>query len=250
MPTVILTPENREVMTLLRQVDHQLAQLIEALRGAPPLRALEIQRAIDRVLERLDGATQRWVEATLPRQYVRASDRATKELLAVLAGAQVVRRLTDLDRTAIRALQQATRENFSGLARGITQAVDSIILSGGNADAIRRFFEESSGRTLVRVAGKNWKTSAYADVIFNFRSAQTQREGFKNRFLNNNVSLVRISSNGSQHPKCAKHEGRVYSLTGSPAFVNGEEYPPLEVTKESGGLFHAHCVHTMEPIVR
>ena len=57
-----------------------------------------------------------------------------------------------------------------------------------------------------------------------------------NRLLASDVKLVWTSSHPNASPRCAPHQGKLYSLDGTSGISNGNRYTPLQdVLKENGG---------------
>ncbi len=254
MPALLPTRGSRDIRRSLRQIDQELADLISILdsRTLTVDERFQFQRRLEAHLNRFDVVSKTYLEEILPDIYRSASNRASRSLLPALGVVSLITAVTLRDRVSIQRLQREASTDLLKIRAGLERSINNIVFSQGPREIrdqrLTSFFDRRFGRTKITVAGKQWRTDKYAQNIVNIRTATVSREAFRNRYLNNNIPLVRISQNGSSHGKCRKWEGKIFSISGTTETVSGRSFPPIETTRESGGLFHAFCKHTFSPV--
>lgn len=104
--------------------------------------------------------------------------------------------------------------------------------------------------------GRYWSMDAYAEMAVRTGAANAMREAHASTLRANGEDLVQITGHGYTCPKCAKYQGRILSLGGTPPgdyliphATHVDQLVPVHVEATiqeatADGLYHPNCAHT------
>ncbi|PAB61328.1 phage minor capsid protein [Anaeromicrobium sediminis] len=86
--------------------------------------------------------------------------------------------------------------------------------------------------------GRNWRLDSYAEMNMRSTLREANTRGIENRAIQEGYDLLKVSEHGVTCEKCAKVEGRVFSISG-----NNANYPKWDnhIIKHT----HPNCRHTV-----
>jgi len=93
-------------------------------------------------------------------------------------------------------------------------------------------------------AGHVWKVDTYVDVVAQSSVMRAYNTGIKSEMQAQGLDLAQLSDEIDENTceACAQWAGQILSITGAtPGFPTVDE-------AEADGVFHCHCVHTLEPL--
>lgn len=99
---------------------------------------------------------------------------------------------------------------------------------------------------LVDKAGKKWSTEAYVNMTVRTMSNKVSNDMQFERIKEHGVDLIEVSSHLGARPKCAKDQGKIYSLSGK-----SKKYAAWSSTSYGApdGLLGINCRHSIYPFV-
>lgn len=99
---------------------------------------------------------------------------------------------------------------------------------------------------LIDKAGRKWSTEAYVNAVTRSMVNNVAHDMQEARMDEYGCDLVEISSHAGARPKCAAHQGKIYSRSGK-----SRKYPSLKNTSigKPDGLFGINCRHKMYPYI-
>ena len=170
-----------------------------------------------------------------------------------------------------------SRDAFQALVRSIVRDADEIAekqsfldILGKNASAAVigaesrqqviqkciREFNEKGIPAFVDKAGREWTPEAYVNMAVRNTIKNTADEVQTARCKDYGIRLIEIDSHSGARPKCAKDQGKIYSLdnkSGSVEDANGKKikYYPWNKTSygEPDGILGINCGHHKFPFV-
>jgi hypothetical protein len=89
----------------------------------------------------------------------------------------------------------------------------------------------------VDKSGRGWNLASYVEMAMRTGCGKAAVQGANERFQAFGQDLVIVSDAPRECPLCRKHEGKVYSLSGT-----DQKYPSLDSARAEG-LFHVNCRH-------
>ncbi|CAI6249276.1 phage minor capsid protein [Bacillus subtilis] len=129
--------------------------------------------------------------------------------------------------------------------RDIVNKTTAEVLSGlkTHQEALRSACIEYSKQGIpafISRTGRKWSTEAHVGTVIRTVSNNVTNQMQEDRCASYGIDLVEISSHSGARPKCARYQGKVFSLSG-----NHPRYPPLSSTSygEPDGLFGINCGH-------
>lgn len=225
-----------------------------------------IQRAkvlvrINTELESLGVDVDKWVRSEIPKYYNDGANIALQDMrrlgvdLSRSSGAAI-------NREAIKALTDETAlafaDGITGVSRSARRFIDDvlkqqlnfIIAEGRLTGQTRKTISESVKQRLATQglpalrdrAGKKWTLDTYSEMLVRTKAVEARNQGLTNKMLQYGYDLVQVTNHGTDHPACAKYEGKILSLTGQTP-----GYPTL-ADAQAGGLFHPNCEHAINVI--
>lgn len=111
---------------------------------------------------------------------------------------------------------------------------------------VARKWAEKGVPALVDKAGKQWSTEVYVNMITRTMSNTVSNEMQFQRIKEHGVDLIEVSSHLGARPKCAKDQGKIYSLSGK-----SKKYAAWSSTSYGApdGLLGINCRHSIYPFV-
>lgn len=99
---------------------------------------------------------------------------------------------------------------------------------------------------LIDKIGREWSTEAYVNAITRSMTNNVAHDMQEARMDEYDCDLVVISSHMGARPKCAAHQGKIYSRSGK-----SKKFPSLKNTSmgKPDGLFGINCRHKMYPYI-
>lgn len=218
-------------------------------------RSLLLLQRVDNILEHADKETKKFVDTNVPLVYKAFGTEALKDARKLRPG--IGKELSQIHEEAQRALADDAYLKFGNLRAQIQRSAQETVqlakqtkireqLAAGQAlglDArdiageVEKTIKDQGVVGLITRSGSQLQVDDYAQMLTETMLANSARDGTKNVALEFGFDLVRVTTHGSDHPECAKFEGKVLSLSGDTPGVWSIE----QATDE--GLFHPRCKH-------
>jgi len=151
----------------------------------------------------------------------------------------------------------ATKQSFLDILNKNATAVS--IGAESRQQAMRkciREFNEKGIPAFVDKRGREWTPEAYVNMTMRNTARQTAEEVQDARCKDAGVNLISIDSHSGARPKCARDQGKIYSLdntSGTTEDLNGREiqYYPWSASSygEPDGILGINCGHHKRPFV-
>lgn len=112
------------------------------------------------------------------------------------------------------------------------------------AEKLRQDVMQNGVTGFIDKAGHVWKVDTYVDVVAQSSVMKAYNTGIKSEMQAQGLDLARLSDEIDENTceACAQWAGQILSVTGAtPGF-------PTVDDAEADGVFHCHCVHTLEPL--
>jgi hypothetical protein len=235
--------------------DTAVLLLATALLSPKPADALRsAQTSIRTVMARADAQAREWCDDSMTTLYARGMVDACEDagkphpqgspfhtaIIAALAAA-VMDRLTSVGAAVDRNVATLISSAQVGVAgASFANATDWQTL----AEKLRQDVLANGVTGFIDKAGHSWKVDTYVDVVAQSSVMNAYNAGVKSEMQDQGLDLVRLSDEIDENTceACATWAGQVLSLTGAtPGF-------PTVDDAEADGVFHPHCVHTLEPL--
>ena len=235
--------------------DTAILLLATALLAPKPAEALRTaQRSVRTVMEQADAQAREWCDDSLTTLYARGMMDASERLslphpesspmhlaiIAAIAGA-VLEKLTSVGAAVDRNVATLLASAQVGQAgAAFKNATDWQAL----AAQLRQDVLNKGVTGFIDKAGHTWKVDTYVDVVAQSSVMQAYNAGVKAEMQAQGLDLARLSDEIDENTceACAKWAGQILSITGAtPGF-------PTVDDAEADGVFHCHCVHTLEPL--
>lgn len=275
----------RQIAGLYKRAARSVSRTLLAIgvSGFREIRALEAAAKVRRMLRELDGATLRWAERTIKRNYQERMrrDKISFKVLGLkpIPGAAkrhaqgvndfVESALTDF-RKAIAALQTSA-DMFIYMQRRGAKAASQVQEFGEDelaealeqfdiwaAEAVAEGLERAklskwienylAGLTdedglTIEIKGRTYTLEYYAELVARTKLREAQSEATKRICDEYENDLVEFSTHAKPCDECADLEGQVFSISGT-----DPEYPPL--TDDVTPPIHPNCEHSISPTSR
>lgn len=160
------------------------------------------------------------------------------------------------------------RDAYRGLAQNIAEEAHKILNSGATGvvtgvesrqqamrKCIRRFNDKGIPAFIDR-RGREWTPEAYVNMAMRNTARQTAEETQDVRCKEAGVNLIQIDSHSGARPKCAKDQGKIFSLdntSGETEDLHGKKirYYPWNSSSygEPDGILGINCGHHKWPFV-
>jgi hypothetical protein len=102
-------------------------------------------------------------------------------------------------------------------------------------------------------AGRHWDLASYAEMATRTANGRAQVAGTLDRLVAGGHGVVIVSNHPQECPLCRPWEGRVLSITGSPApgtqLADGATVAGTVAQAQADGLQHANCRHSLTAYV-
>lgn len=249
------------LLDLYKQTYGNLIKEITTASEAGQIQRAKVLVRINTELRSLGVDVDKWVKEEIPRYYNDGAQIALEDLkdlkvdLSQSAGAA-------FNREAIKALTDETAlqfaESISGFGRSARRFLDETIkqqlnliiaegrLTGDSrklvSDAIKQRLQQEGLPALRDRAGKRWSLDNYSEMLARTKVVEARNQGLANKMLQYGYDLVQVTNIATNHPACARWEGKILSLTGKT-----EGYKTLAEAK-AAGLFHPRCRHAINVI--
>ena len=139
---------------------------------------------------------------------------------------------------AILSIDNTLAEVKEDIKNGVISGETRKIVSQRVASA----FAKKGLTSFVTKDGKNLPLDFYARTVVKTKTRQAHTTGAVNRYIENDVHLVKIDEHHPTCHVCARYQGLVVSLTGNQdGFPNVKEVPLPP--------YHPNCEHTIRPFV-
>jgi uncharacterized glyoxalase superfamily protein PhnB len=229
--------------------------LAAALLAPKPAGALlKAKASIKKIMGDAEKQAQAWSDDSLTTLYARGMMDTSERLnrvypesspmhLAIIAalGVEVMDRLTSVSAAVDRnvtTLLSAAQVGEAGAA--FKNATDWQAL----AEQLRKDVLANGVTGFIDKAGHSWKVDTYVDVVAQSSVMRAYNKGISSEMQAQGLDLARLSDEIDENTcdACAQWAGQVLSITGeTPGFPTVDE-------AEADGVFHCHCVHTLEPL--
>ena len=160
------------------------------------------------------------------------------------------------------------RDAYKGLVQNIAEEAHKILNSGATGvvtgvesrqqamrKCIRRFNDKGIPAFIDR-RGREWTPEAYVNMAMRNTARQTAEEAQDVRCKEAGVNLIQIDSHSGARPKCAKDQGKIFSLdntSGETEDLHGKKikYYPWNSSSygEPDGILGINCGHHKWPFV-
>ncbi len=240
---------------------------------AGKIRKARVMARINAELRALGVNVNEWVKREIPQYYLDGANVATQDLRSLGVDVSKTSQYAVINQEAIKALTDETALNFANginsvsrnaermLSDTLKQQLNFIIagakLTGETRKTISEALETRIRRdginSITDRAGREWSFENYTRMLARTKAVEARNQGLTNRMLTSGYDLVQVTNHATDHPECAKWEGKVLSLTGNTK--TGTQLPggyvvagTLEEAKEQG-LFHPNCKHAINVLV-
>jgi len=235
--------------------DTAILLLATALLAPKPAEALRTaQRSVRTVMEQADAQAREWCDDSLTTLYARGMMDASERLslphpesspmhlaiIAAIAGA-VLEKLTSVGAAVDRNVATLLASAQVGQAgAAFKNATDWQTL----AEQLRQDVLKSGVTGFIDKEGNVWKVDTYVDVVAQSSVMQAYNAGVKSETQAQGLDLVQLSDEIDENTcdACAKWAGQILSITGATSGFSTVD------DAEKDGVFHCHCVHTLEPL--
>lgn len=229
--------------------------LASALLAANPAEALRsAQTSVRSVMERANAQAREWCDDSLTTLYAKGMMHAGEVLDAPHPTS------SPFHTAIIAALAGVVMERLASVSAAVDRNVQTLLASAQAGTAAASFANATNWQSLaaqlrkdvlangvtgfIDKAGHSWKVDTYVDVVAQSSVMRAYNAGVKAETQAQGLDLVRLSDeiDANTCEACAKWAGQILSITGAtPGFPTVDEV-------EADGVFHCHCVHTLEPL--
>ena len=133
------------------------------------------------------------------------------------------------------------------LGKSDPASVARLRAAGFHGDDLELYKALAKGQT-IKVAGKNFKVRAYANLTARTMMRDAHKVGTVVRLQQNGIDHVRISRHVQlERDECTPFAGNVYYI--GPLSKDPLGFPSLRTILNGGPPFHPNCAHVLEPYV-
>lgn len=266
-----------QLIAIYKSAYNQAIKTIVDATEAGKIQRARVMLTINAILKDLGVKSAEWIEREIPQYYLDGANAAIQDLRRMNVDVMSKKGLLPIDAEAIKALTDDTALGFAESIRGVGRNAERVL-----SDAVKQQinFTIAEGRltseskkvvvatveqtlrdqglgALTDKAGRTWDYEVYARMLVRTKSVEARNQGLGNKMLQNGYDLVQVTDHNSDHPACAKYEGKILSMTGQTK--PGTELPGGLVVfatyaqatapeKEGGGIFHPNCEHAINAI--
>ncbi|WP_442766847.1 phage minor capsid protein [Mitsuokella multacida] len=211
-----------------------------------------IKDRVGQIRAQLLSGSRTWCEEAIPHSYLAGVARAEAN---GLLGPKIGGGFGSIHQQAVQVLAENAYSRMADVDQIIGRRIDDIFRSISleaakgsvigyetthqTAKRIRDRLAERGITGFVGQAGREWNMGRYAKVLAQETTNQAFRQGTINRLQESGHDLVIVSIHSGTCTKCARYQGKTFSLSGT-----DPRYPALEDAK-AGGLFHVGCLHVL-----
>ena len=215
-------------------------------------------KLIEKELIKLDKNTLKWLKETISLSYLFGYNNAYtnyKELQKDLKYIELDS-LNQLHKDAIEVIILNMQTKFKDVIQSVGRQIKDIYREIGLITVREKLMEantvNSSINSMIKKInekgiyayidkrGRRYRLDSYCEMVIRTTTRETQTFGTINRLLEDKRDLIKISEHGITCDKCAKFEGRIYSLSG-----NSKDYP---IYKNYIPV-HPNCRHTLSAYI-
>lgn len=249
----------------------KLIKEIQDATTAGRINSARVMARINRELKDLGVDVSAWVKKEIPQYYLDGANAAIQDLKGLGLDMQNTKNQAVINREAMQALVDDVNASFADsityLSRNSRKYVNQTVrrqlnavlaqgkLTGDTRLAISALVEkelkEQGIGVLVDKSGREWAFDHYSEMLVRTKAVEARNQGLANRMLQNNYDLVQVTDHGSEHPACAKWEGKILSLTGQTTgrLPGGFVVAGTVEQATSEGLFHPNCEHAINVLI-
>lgn len=100
------------------------------------------------------------------------------------------------------------------------------------------------GFEFISNSDKNWPLKSYFNMLARTELMNSARASYDDKMAEEGFDVMKLTTSGKSCDKCAKFEGRLFSLTGATPTL------PSKADLESAGVFHPNCTHSYSLVPR
>lgn len=220
----------------------------------PAVALLKAKASVKKIMGEAEKQAQAWSDDSLTTLYARGMMDTAEQInkshpesspmhLAIIAalGAGVMEKLSSVGAAVDRNVATLLSSAQVGVAgASFKNATDWQTL----AEKLRQDVVQNGVTGFIDKAGHVWKVDTYVDVVAQSSVMKAYNTGVKSEMQAQDLDLARLSDEIDENTcdACAQWAGSILSVTGAtPGF-------PTVDDAEADGVFHCHCVHTLEPL--
>ena len=220
----------------------------------PAVALLKAKKSIQKLMDDAGKQAQAWSDDSLTTLYARGMMDASERLnrphpesspmhLAIIAALTVgvMEKLSSVGAAVDRNVATLLSSAQVGVAgASFKNATDWQAL----AEKLRQDVMQNGVTGFIDKAGHVWKVDTYVDVVAQSSVMKAYNTGIKSEMQADGLDLAQLSDEIGENTceACAQWAGQILSITGAtPGF-------PTVDDAEADGVFHCHCVHTLEPL--
>ena len=133
-------------------------------------------------------------------------------------------------------------DNIRDLRKLSADVFREMSVTGGTRREIsRRLLDralELRGFEFIDNSGSKWPLKSYFDTLARTELMNAGRASYDDKMAGEGFDVMKLSTSGHSCPKCARFEGKLFSLTGATPGL------PTKADLEAAGVFHPNCTHS------
>eukprot|EP00831_Metopus_contortus_P078330 TRINITY_DN7555_c0_g1_i4.p1 TRINITY_DN7555_c0_g1~~TRINITY_DN7555_c0_g1_i4.p1 ORF type:complete len:698 (-),score=105.19 TRINITY_DN7555_c0_g1_i4:951-3044(-) len=133
-------------------------------------------------------------------------------------------------------------ENIRDLRKLSADVFREMSITGGTRRAIsKRMLDramEIRGFEFIDNSGSKWPLKSYFDTLARTELMNAGRASYDDKMAEEGFDAMKLSTSGHSCPKCARFEGKLFSLTDTTPGL------PSKADLEADGVFHPNCTHS------
>lgn len=249
------TAEQERLIKLYTTAENEILSLLNrALLRGNQTDYLESMRAnVQKIINQLQEGNKTWCTEAIPGTYVRGVEMANELVHDSGWKFKTIGGFGAIHQQAAQLLAENTYQRLNEVVTVVGRQVDDIyrelalertrgsIIGYETWDRVaRRYRTELADKGVTGFkdrSGKNWNMTTYTRMVARTTTMEAHLEGTKNRLMELDWDLVKVSSHHGACPLCVPWEGKILSLSGKT-----KGYPTLDEAK-ADGLFHPNCRH-------
>lgn len=221
-----------------------------------------LSEMVEEAIQEIDPALRYMARQGVAGEMVEAAK--SKNVKQVMGGMQKQAKdtLNLCNTTMLYKARDAYRDTVRNIAAEAHKILDSNaagVVTGAESrqQAMRKCIRELNDRGItafVDKAGRNWTPEAYVNMAMRNTARQTAEEVQTARIKDAGVNLIQIDSHSGARPKCAKDQGKIFSLdntSGETEDLYGKKikYYPWNSSSygEPDGILGINCGHHKWP---
>lgn len=137
-------------------------------------------------------------------------------------------------------------EHISILRRIAAQVFRDASLTGETRKKISQMLLEKAlsipGFEFIDKAGHKWRWETYFEMLVRTELMNAGRETYDKKCAEDGYDVMVLSYSGNSCPKCARYEGKMFSLSGATPGL------PTKDDLIAAGVFHPNCTHSYSAV--